>query len=226
MQKRLLLIIAALSILSSICDAQASPSDYRSGFYIGLEGGIISYNTQITFDGVDDPAGRSGAGYGAMLGYSHVKNQWLIGAEMVVNFASVPNPYTFDPAVTGFSELDLRRGASIGLDARVGYVIAGKVLLYGSVGYSANKQSVRIDGVSLNLFPGGAADAEFAAFQSGIGTEIAVRRNLAFRFTFRSLAGHDLSASDFGSIPRDASLTRLDVEPKQQQFFWGLVYCF
>lgn len=206
--------------------AQAQAPGHFSGFYGGLEGGTISYHTQITFDGVDDPAGRGGAGYGAFLGYNHTYGAGLLGAEMVVNLASVPDPYTFDPAVAGFAELDVTRGPSVGLDVRVGYLVLERLLLYGSVGYSANEQAVRIDGISLNQFPGGASDDVFGALQFGAGLEVAVRSRLGLRASFRSLAGHDLNATDFGTIPTAASLTRFDVEPSHQQFFAGLLVRF
>ena len=104
------LVLGALISLSTTSNAQAQSSDYFSGFYGGFEGGAISYDTQITFDGVDDPAGRGGAGYGAFFGYNHTYEKLSVGAELLFNLASDPDPYTFDPAVVGFAELDLRRG--------------------------------------------------------------------------------------------------------------------
>ncbi len=221
--------VLVLGILVSLIAAgrvQAQSPEYFSGFYVGLEGGTISYNTQITFDGVDDPAGRSGAGYGALLGYNHTYAKVLVGAELVFNLASDPDPYTFDPAVVGFSEMDVRRAASIGLDLRAGYLVIQRILLYAAIGYSANTQSVRMDGVPLEQFAGGAAEEAFGAFQYGGGLEVALHRKLGFRFSFRTLRGHDLSATDFGTIPTTASLTRFDVEPSQQQFFVGLLFRF
>ena len=220
-----LLVFGALASLST-SNAQAQSPDYFSGFYGGFEGGAISYNTQITFDGVDDPAGRGGAGYGAFFGYNHTYEKLLVGAELLFNLPSDPDPYTFDPAVVGFAEFDLRRGASFGLDVRAGYLIIEKFLLYGRVGYSANKQSVRIDGVPLDQFAGGAAAEEFGALQFGTGLEVAIHPKLGIRGSFRSIAGHDLNVTDFGTIPTDASVTRFDVEPSQQQFLPGLMFRF
>ena len=219
-----ILVLTALISLSTASNARAQSLHYFSGFYGGFEGGAISYNTQITFDGVDDPAGRGGAGYGAFFGYNHAAEKLLVGAELLFNLASDPAPYTFDPAVVGFAELDLRRGTSFGLDVRAGYLLTEKLLLRGSVGYSANKQSVHIDGVPLDQFAGGAAAEEFGAFQFGAGLEVAIHPKLGIRVSFRSLAGHDLNAADFGTIPTDASLTRFEVEPSQQQFFVGLMF--
>ena len=129
------LVCGILASLSTAGSAKAQSSDYFSGLYGGLEGGTISYNTQITFDGVDDPAGRSGAGYGAVVGYNHTYEKVLVGAELVFNLASDPDPYTFDPAVVGFSDMDVRRAASFGLDVRVGYLVIEKILLYATLGY-------------------------------------------------------------------------------------------
>lgn len=214
------------SIIASLCTAslaQAQAPDYFSGFYGGFEGGPISYNTQITFDGVDDPAGRGHVMYGAFLGYNHAPQTLLAGAELSVHLAPPPDPYTFDPAVVGFSELDLRRGASVGLDLRAGYVLLKRLLLYGNVGYSVNRQSVRIDGVPLEEFAGGAAPQTFGAFQFGAGLEGMFHPHVGIRTSVRTLAGHDLSATDFGTIPTDASLARFDVEPSQVQFLVGLI---
>ncbi len=107
-----------------------------------------------------------------------------------------------------------------------GYLVTEKILPYGNVGYSANKQSVRIDGVPLDQFAGGAAAQKFGALMFGAGLEVAIHPKLGVRVSFRSLAGHDLNATDFGTIPTDASLTRFDVEPSQQQFLAGLMFRF
>lgn len=221
MRSNPLLIAGALLTPLTVGEVQAQTAKGFSGFYGGLEGGAISYDTQITFDGVDDPAGRGGLGYGVFLGFNHFSGRWLVGLELASHGASVPNPYTFDPNIIGFSNLDLRRGVSVGLDVRAGTRIGRQFLLFGTVGYSVNQQSVRIDGVPLDEFAGGAGDKRFGAMQVGAGLEMNVFARVALRVSFRSLSGHDLSAADFGTIPTNASLTRFDVEPGQQHFFVG-----
>lgn len=196
------------------------------GFYAGVEGGAISYNTQITFDGVDDPAGRGGGGIGIFLGYNRVFGSWLIGAESFTNFATIPDPYTFNPMATGFSELDLRRGASYGLDMRMGYQFVDKILIFASIGFSANRQSVRIDGVPLDQFSGGASPIHFVAWQPSLGIEFSLHPRWGLRFLFRFFSGRDLELEDFGSVFSDVSLARFDVEPEQQQFLTGLIFHF
>ncbi len=228
-QARRALMVSFLTFFSSLIginaeDVLAQPAHYFSGFYGGVEVGAISYNTQITFDGVDDPAGRGGVGYGVFLGYNQMYKKALLGAELMLNLPSVPDPYTFDPVVTGFSDLDLRRRASFGLDVRAGFLLSKRVKLFGSLGYSANKQSVRIDKVPLEEFAGGAADVSFGIFQVGAGLEIALHKRIGIRFLFRTLTGQDLNITDFGSIPIEASLMRFDVEPSQQQFFTGIIF--
>ena len=222
-QQRNLIGISLFFCLAWAGDATAQSSAYFSGFYGGLEGGAVSYNTQITFDGVDDPAGRGGFGYGLFFGYSHMLGDARLGAELLLNAASVPDPYTFDAANTGFAALDLRRGASYGLDVRIGYVFVNRLLVFGSAGISANRQSVRLDDVPLDEFEGGADAASFGAAQLGAGLEIAVHQRVGVRFLFRTLVGRDLDIADFGSAFDNVSLTRFDVEPKQQQFFTGVV---
>jgi len=202
----------------------AQTRDYFSGFYAGAEAGVVSYDTHIRFDGVDDPAGRGGAGYGALFGYDRTRDAFLYGVQLFVNLASAPDPYTFDPAIVGFSELELRRGASVGLDVRSGYLVAERILLFGTIGASVNRQSVRIDDVPLDRLAGGSEPETFGAVQFGAGAGVAINSQLRLRAAFRTLGGHDLDASDFGSIPTEASLSFLDVEPRQQQFLVGLVY--
>ncbi len=221
-------LIVLLSVIISLWadHSQAQATDYFAGWYGGVEIGTVSYNTQINFDGVDDPAGRGGFLYGAFVGYNQPFGKMVVGAELLVHAASVPDPYTFDPRVVGFAALDLRRGTSVGLDARAGYLVHQRLLLYGNVGFSVNEQSVRIDGVPLEQIAGGAADKQFGAFQYGAGLAFAAHRKLRVRFSFRTLAGHDLSAIDFGTIPQDAALTHLDVAPRQQQFLTGLLFRF
>jgi|GEM_PF-1953285 len=219
-------IIVLFALLSLTNSAMGDSTSTFSGPYLGIDVGTISYNTQITFDGVDDPAGRGGAGYGFYSGWNFARKNWLVGAEGILNWASVPNPYTFDPAVTGFSELDLRRGVSIGIDIRGGYVAIERILFYGSVGYSINKQSVRIDDTPLEQFEGGASAKTYGAFQFGAGLEFKIASRLIIRSTFRTFSGYDLDASGFGVLPINASLMRFDVEPSQQQFMFGLAYSF
>lgn len=183
----------------------------------------MSYNTQITFDGVDDPAGRGGVGYGAAVGYNHLRDRLLLGAELMFTDAPDPDPYTFDPAVIGFSEMDVLRGASVGLDVRAGVLLTKSILAYGAVGYSANHQSVRLDGVPLEEFANGSGPKRYGAVQLTAGLEWAFHERVGIRTSFRKLNGVDLSAEDFGTIPMDASLSRLDVEPSQQHFFTSIL---
>jgi len=221
--KRPLIAILFLVSLGSL-EGYGQSNNLFSGFYGGVEGGAISYNTQITFDGVDDPAGRGGGGYGVFGGYNYAPSRLLLGAELYLNTATIPDPYTFDPNATGFSELDLRRGASYGLDIRLGYVVLPWANIFGSLGYSLNRQSVRIDGTPLDQFQGGSSAESYGALQLGAGMEAALGNKIGARFSFKAFSGVDLDASDFGSIPIDASLSRFDVEPEQLQFFFGLIY--
>ena len=220
------LIVAMLLFVCAVQNCWAQSSGRFSGFYGGVEGGAISYNTQITFDGVDDPAGRGGVGYGAFFGYNLDRTDILIGGEAIFTFASDPDPYTFSPSVVGFSELDVLRAASAGLDVRIGYVVVERILVHGNVGVSLNRQSVFVDGTPLKQFEGATDAKTFGAIQPGAGLEVILAQGLGVRFVVRMLNGVDLSASDFGSIPVDASLSRLDVEPSQVQIFSGLTYHF
>ena len=193
-----------------------------AGPYAVVEGGAISYNTQITFDGVDDPAGRGGAGFGAAAGFRWVRGRVVFGPEIILNQATVPDPYTFDAAAVGFSELDLRRALSFGADFRLGVLLAGRVLPFAALGLSVNHQSERVDGTSLEDVPGGASPETFGAVQFGAGAELAFSNHLRARFVLRSLKGIDRTADDFGRALNPA-LNRFDVEPRQIQFFSGMV---
>ncbi len=195
-------IFSVLISLSAVYNAQAQPSNRLSGFYGGAEIGTISYNTHIIFDGVDDPAGRGDFGYGFIVGYNHIAKNAMVGVELLYHLAAVPDPYTFDPALVGFSKMDLRQAPNAGLDFRAGYLATKNLLLYG------------------------AAAAHFGTFRLGLGVEYAILTKLSVRCAFRSLSGHKLSASDFGTIPQEASLRRFDVDPAQLQFFSGLLFRF
>lgn len=201
-------------------EAQSDFSHAFSGYYAGVEVGTISYNTQITFDGVDDPAGRGGLGYGVFMGYNWTIKSLLVGGELYCNGVKEPDPYTFDPNVIGFSELDLERGASLGIDIRAGYLLK-RLLIYGTVGYSHNKQSVVIDGTPLERFSGGSDPERFGRMLLGFGLEVALTSSLSIRCAFEQMEGYDLDRSDFGIIATNAALQRLDVEPSLQQFFVG-----
>ncbi len=219
-----LLVFAVFSSLPIAGTAQAQSPGYFSGIYGGIEGGTVSFNTQITFDGVDDPAGRGSIIYGAFLGYNQIYEPFLVGTELVFNLVSHPDPYTFDPSAVGFSEMDVRRGASVGVDVRGGYLAIERILLYGTAGFSYNSQSVRIDDVPLEQFDGGSGAKKFGALQLGVGLEVAVHLQIHLRASVRTLQGRDLSAADFGTIPTDASLSRFDVEPSQLQFLFGVAF--
>lgn len=219
-------LFVLVGIVGGGSPALAQTPDAFAGVYAGGEFGAISYNTQITFDGVNDPAGRGGVGYNAFVGYGRAFDAWVLGAEAFVSGASVPDPYTFDPDVTGFSELDLRRGTGVGVDVRGGRLVGGHVLIHGILGYSVATQSVYLDGVPLSDFEGGSEPETFGTVQYGGGVEFAPLSRLGIRFAFRSLGGHDLSAEDFGSVTPDAGLTFFDVEPGQHQFMFGVRYRF
>ncbi len=217
-------ILAVVISYTTTGIGRAQSTDYFAGLYGGFEGGAISFNTQITYDGVDDPAGRGDVMYGVFLGYNQLYEKLLVGVELSFNGASHPEPYTLEPATVGFVDLDLQRGVNLGLDVRGGYLLVNRLLVSGSVGYSINRQAVRIDGVPLAEFEGGAADAVFGTLQFGAGLEVAVSPSLGIRTTVRTFTGHDLSVSDFGTIATDASVNRLDVEPSEQQFLLGVYY--
>ncbi len=217
-------VLSTFGAFCSPLEGQANVSDAFSGLYVGAEAGGVSYNTDITFDGVDDPAGRGAFGYGAFIGYNHGFGAWLVGAEATVTGATEPDPYTFDPARTGFAELDLRRGTGVGLEARAGRVVAGRVLIHAIAGYAVATQQVYLDEVPLSQFPSGSASETFGTVLLGGGIDVPLSSKVGFRFVFRSLGGHDLSADDFGSVVPDAGLTFLDVEPGQHQFMFGLRY--
>ncbi len=222
LKNRLIWVLVATVLISLEVDAQSDFLETFSGFYGGAEIGTISYNTQITFDGVDDPAGRGGLGYGGFLGYRRVFKKLVVGGELRVNGVNEPNPYTFDPLVIGFSELDLKRQASWGMDFKGGYLF-NRLLIFGSVGYRRNKQSVLIDGTPLDQFVGGSDPKGFGRILLGLGLEVAVNSALSVRCAFEQMEGHDLDRSDFGTIATNAALQRLDVEPSLQQFFIGTV---
>ena len=215
-----------LLIVSTSGHLYAQQSAFFGGLYAGVEGGAISYNTQITFDGVDDPAGRGGGGFGLFGGYNYVLDGFVIGAELHLNTATIPDPYTFDPARVGFADLDLRRGASYGVNLRAGYAVLPRLMLYGVTGLSGNRQSVRLDGMLLEQFEGGISTENYAAWQWGAGLEIALSAKVRLRFLFRTLSGPDMSIEDFGAAFDNVSLTFFDVEPEQQQIFTGLIYSF
>ncbi len=219
--------LIGLFLITSCCEQiYAQQAASFAGFYAGVEGGAISYNTQINFDGVDDPAGRGGGGFGLFSGYNVVRNGFVAGVELYLNTATIPDPYTFDPLRVGFADLDLRRGASYGIDLRLGYAILPRLMLYGVTGPSGNYQSVRLDNTPLEQFDGGRSAENYAAWQWGAGLEIALSAKVHLRFLFRTLAGPDMSITDFGAAFDNVNLTFFDVEPEQQQFLTGLLYRF
>jgi len=219
-----------LLVASVVSDApllgQAPPSDAFAGVYVGAAAGPVSYNTHITFDGLDDPAGRGGFLYGAVSGYNRLNGRWILGVEGTLTRASVPGPYTFDPAITGFAELDLRHDTGVGLDGRVGRLWGDRTLVYASVGYSVVTQSVRLDGVLLSDFEGGAEPVTSGTVQYGAGIEVAIGERVGLRFSLRRLGGHDLSAGDFGTAVSSVGLSAFDVQPSQDQLLVGARYRF
>ena len=161
--------------------------------------------------------------YGVALGYLRPLGRWVLGLETTLGSATVPDPYTFDPSVTGFAELDLRRERGVSLAGRAGRVVAERLLVHGSIGYARATQSVRLDGVRLSEY-GGSGDVTFGTLLLGAGSEVGGATRRGLRFDFRSLGGHDLSADDFGSVVPDAGLTFLDVEPGQHRLTFGVRY--
>ena len=171
-----------------------------------------------------NPAGRGAFVAGASLGYNRVTGRWLLGVEGNLARASVPDPYTFDPSVTGFAELDLRQDVGVGLDGRLGLRWSNATLVYASVGYGVGTQSVRLDGVPLSDFEGGSEPATFGAVRFGAGIEVAIAERIGLHLSVRTSAGHDLAARDFGTLVPSSGLSFFDVEPSQDQFLIGARY--
>ena len=206
--------------------AQRADNNAFQGFYLGAEVGAISSDALIIFDGVTDPAGRGRFGSGVFASYGQTVDRLLIGAEIFANLASNADPFTFDSAVTGFSELTLDWGRTFGINARAGYLIRSRILAFGIIGYGTSKYDYLIDGTLLDQITGGEQSGTFGAFRYGGGVEGAITNSFHLRLTYRTLSGNDLLTADFEPLPSNAGLTRFTLEPSESQFLFGVLWKF
>lgn len=206
--------------------AQTTHERAFHGPYVGAHIGSILSDALITFDGVRDPAGRGRVGFGAFAGYGYAVRSFLIGAEGFLSVAADADPFTFDPAVVGFSALQLDRGPALGLTARAGYVVAHRLLVFGTLGYGASDHAYLVDGTPLDEITGTTRSGSFGAVGYGGGIEGALADGLHLRLTYWRMPGDDLSTVDFEPLIGNAGLTFFDLEPVESQFLLGVLWVF
>lgn len=208
--------------------AQAQTADefvFR-GPYVGAEFGSINSDALITFDGVRDPAGRGRFGFGGFVGYNYTADNFLIGAEVSSTVATDADPFTFDPGVVGFSELELDRGPAFGVDVHAGYIVARRILVFGTLGYGRSELKYFVDGIPLDEITGKSPSGSIGSVRYGGGVDGAITRHLHLRLIYRRLSGGDLSTSDFEPLVSDAGLDHFDFSPNESQILLGALWIF
>ncbi len=220
--------MAAILLAGFSASAQAQTTDESAfhGPYVGAEIGSINSDALITFDSVRDPAGRGRFGFGVLAGYNYTVDNFLIGAEFFFSVAADADPFTFDPAVVGFSDLELDRRPAFGLDARAGYIVTRRILVFGTLGYGASKHKYLVDGTPLDEITGKSPSGSFGTFRYGGGIEGAITRNLHLRLTYRKFSGDDLSTIDFEPLVSNAGLNNFDLKPDERQIMLGILWIF
>ena len=222
----LVLISLVVTGASATAQAQTTGENAFHGPYVGAELGSIASDALIRFDGVRDPAGRGRFGFGVLGGYNYTLGSFLGGAEVSLNAATDADPFTFDPAVVGFSNLELDRGLALGLDARAGYIVAQRILLFGTLGYGVSEHEYLIDGTPLDEITGRSSSGSFGAFRYGGGIEAAIASHLHLRLIYRRFSGEGLSTEDFEPLASDAGLDHFDLELDEKQILLGILWRF
>ena len=188
-------IVTSSAMANGDPSAQIQPdTDNKSpfdGFKVGLQGGIVFTEGKMSVEAADLTNGitipvsadKSGKGVigGAHAGYDKVfENNFLIGVEVFGEYAAakgkVLDPNTLTLAVSGKADL----GWSIGIMARVGYVIE-RTFLYLGVGWVGTDWKLKGVADSSTVPNGGVHNftktkvISAARFTAGIGTEIIER---------------------------------------------------
>ena len=171
-----------------------------------------------------DPACRGRFDSEAFASDAQTVDRLLIGAEIFANLASRADPFAFDSAVTGFSELTLDRGRTFGINGRAGYLIRSRILAFGIIGCGTSKYDYLIDGTLLDQITGGEQSGTFGAFRYGGGVEGAITNSFHLRLTYRRFSGNDLLTDDSEPLPSNAGLTRFTLEPSESQFLFGVLW--
>lgn len=161
---------ATLAILASAAfaaPAMAQDSTSFTGPRIGVEGGWSRV-------GGGHRVGGDGFTYGATLGYDVAAGNLRVGPEFEIS-DSTQKECRAAPAIAAGAKDCERSDRDLYAGARVGYVAAPSVLIYGKAGYTNARFSDRIENAGANDVDG--ADNR-SGYRIGAGAEYAVTRNV------------------------------------------------
>lgn len=173
-----------------------------TGFYLGTQGGW-GWADQHLEDGagLDGELGLNGGFFGPLIGFQKQWNNWVVGAEVEVNWSDIDGQDSFPPAVGrtfGGVEVFGSAGAKLGF----GW---DRLLLYATGGVSgAETESLQRNGAA-------SSEDHAASFgwMAGGGVDFALTSNVILGLQYRH---YDFGEADFdmGFLPDRTGETDLD----------------
>ncbi|UCH73406.1 MAG: outer membrane beta-barrel protein [Rhodospirillales bacterium] len=218
-ENRIFLRLGAKAIQSSQPDAAAALAETREGsapdgVYVGVQANHNSLVTELfgprgAGGTLEADFGDHGFGGGVFLGYGRRFGDWYLGAEAVADSASTDWGHANvgvggDPDGRIFS---VRRGASYGLEGRIGAALYDGSLLYGLAGVVRTEFETDYSTAGVDV----TQEDEMTGLRVGAGAEFPLTGGLFGRmeYAFTSYADYDVDVSGVDNFANKENTLRL-----------------
>ncbi|KPJ67490.1 MAG: hypothetical protein AMJ43_04340 [Coxiella sp. DG_40] len=243
--------VATSSLASGVYVAPSSAKPYFNGAYIGVGGGVVQglsdvesaykqchYTSVYLYSTHDFKSGGYGFNANIFAGYGKTfRSSYYLGGELFANYLSLKMKGSHDYYVIGpWDDLtmstEVKNPYSFGGDARAGYLVSPRTMLYVLFGLDYARFNVKSeaqakgwDSLSYKLITN-----EFNKWQlglmPGIGMEVGLRDHVSLRtqytYTFYSSFNHDVSLkADLATVN-----LKTKVKPQRSKFTIMLSYLF
>lgn len=183
-----------------------------TGFHVSAGAGYGWQDTDISGStggiSLDDALATIGVGWDYQMG------NMVAGLMLDASFANLRTVYE-DKNV---ADIDWQWYAG----ARLGFLAAPRVLVYGSVGYTSLEGGFDFSGISIHDAGRDRKISDIAGLTIGGGTEVMLDKNWSARLDYR----HIYAGDDMVDIPKDGSIKPVEAETDVDQIRAMIVYKF
>lgn len=144
--RKLATALTAAVLASFAFTANAQDHQPFTGFYAGVETGLVHTNDVVILDVPFE--GTDGVWYGGFLGGRYqFDNGLVIGAEGYAGDSSNSTTLLFDVPDVGIVPVEFSAGRTLGIDGIIGFAASDRVLIFGHAGYINTRFKAIIEGV-------------------------------------------------------------------------------
>jgi outer membrane immunogenic protein len=158
--------------------AIAAPFD---GVFFGVQSGAVDRSTSLRIGDAKIDGSKTDIAYGAFVGYDLAIDRFVVGAQAEVN-GGAGNILAHDDEGT-FNDVDPKWGYAV--SARAGFLALPRTLIYGRIGYAAERTREVFGGQSILIVAIPPRPEWHGGLQLGGGAEFAATRKISVRAEYR-----------------------------------------